>query len=144
MWSGVGRRLRAAAARGGQRGDQREGRSRAVRATEPGLGEVVRCAVAVRGGGGAVAGRRRALVFRGQGWWRRRGVALEQLPRAGELGVHVAGGEQSVVADFGVAVGQHVQQEAADELVRGQRAGIAVLGAEGDGGGGDRHQPAVT
>ena len=58
-------------------------------------------------------------------------VLFDQLAGAYELGVDVAGGEQPVVADLGVAVGQNVQQETADELVRGQRTGIVVLGAPG-------------
>lgn len=50
-----------------------------------------------------------------------------------ESGVYVAGCEQSEVADFGEALGQDMQQEAANEFERGQGLGVAVLGVEGDG-----------
>jgi len=42
-----------------------------------------------------------------------------------------------------IPVGQDVEQEAADELVRGQRAGGGILGAEGDGVVSHRNQAGV-
>ena len=45
-------------------------------------------------------------------------AAREQLAGAGDVGGTVAVGEQAIVADAVEALGQHVHQEAADELVR--------------------------
>ncbi len=46
---------------------------------------------------------------------------LEQVPGAGEVLGAPAIGEQAVVADAVEAVGEHVDEEAADELVRCER-----------------------
>ena len=49
---------------------------------------------------------------------RRRWRGIEELAAAGQLGLAGAVAEQSVVADALEAVGQDMQQEASDELVR--------------------------
>ena len=102
MVSGVRWRVIAAAAGGRQWPQQNEDRAGAVRAAEFRLGGVGCCAVARRFGPVAIAGG-------GGGWRRRRAVLLQQLPCPHQLGVHVAGGEQAVVANLGVAVGQDVR-----------------------------------
>src|SRR5262245_23245721 len=52
----------------------------------------------------------------------------EQLAGAGNVGGTVAVGEQSVVADAVKAPGQHVQEEAPDELVGGERHRLVSSG----------------
>jgi hypothetical protein len=54
------------------------------------------------------------------------------MTRLGERAGDVEGCEQAEVTDLDEASGQEVQQEAADELVGGQRGTRAVLGGEGD------------
>lgn len=65
----------------------------------------------------------------------------EQSLRLRESGFHVAGGEQSVVSDLDELLGQHVEQESADELLGGEGAGLGAAGAEGDAVVGDAQQP---
>ena len=75
----------------------------------------------------------------------------EQFACAGDVGGTVAVGEQAVVADAVEALGQHVDQEAADELVSGERHGLppvrsvdaVILPAEGDAVVVDRDQTAI-
>ena len=75
----------------------------------------------------------------------------EQLARPRDVGGAVAAGEQPVVADAMEALGQHVHQEAPDELVRGQRHRLVaarpfdpvILPLEGDAGLVGRDQPAI-
>ena len=65
---------------------------------------------------------------------------MKQLASAGQVGGALAVGEQAVVADAMEALGQDVDQEAADELVGGQRHRLVsarpvdavVLVSEGD------------
>ncbi|SRR6266480_5840870 len=65
----------------------------------------------------------------------------EQLTRTCDVGGARAFGEQAVVADAVQALGQHVDEEATDELVGGERHGLVsiaaldavVLPLEGDG-----------
>lgn len=47
------------------------------------------------------------------------------------------------MADLDEVFGEHVEQEAADELVWRERARVAGLGAEGDALVGERDEPAV-
>jgi hypothetical protein len=56
----------------------------------------------------------------------------EQLLGASEQGVDVGRSEQSVVSDLDETVGQNVEEEAADELVGGDRAGGIATGAKDD------------
>ena len=56
----------------------------------------------------------------------------EQLTGAGELGVDVARGHHADVPDLHVLLGQHVIDEAGEEVLPRQRDGLAVLGAKGD------------
>lgn len=56
----------------------------------------------------------------------RRGIG-EQSPDDGEPGPADAVGEEAVMADAVEAVGQAVEQEAADELVRRQRHGARCI-----------------
>ena len=60
------------------------------------------------------------------------GVGASRRRATRKLAVDVGGGEQAEVADLDEAAGQDVEQEAADEFVRGERDGGAVLGGEGD------------
>src|SRR5438046_2958178 len=69
----------------------------------------------------AGAGRRWWLVVGGLGVGPIRGSRAEQAPDPGDVGGPGAAGEQAVVADAVEAVGQHVEQEAADELVGRER-----------------------
>jgi hypothetical protein len=57
---------------------------------------------------------------------------FEELFCPGELGVHVARGEQSEVSDLGEALGQDVHQKTPDEFKGRQCFGVAVLCVEGD------------
>src|SRR5215472_5136840 len=59
------------------------------------------------------------------------GQSTEQLAGAGEVGGTVAVGEEAIVADPVEALGQHVHQEAADELMRGERHRLPAVGAVG-------------
>ncbi len=75
-----------------------------------------------------------------QGEHRRQGRrGVEELAAAGQLGLAAMVAEQSIVADALEAVGQDMQQEASDELVRVEGHDLAatvvpvVLPAEGDG-----------
>ncbi len=52
---------------------------------------------------------------------------LEQLAETGDVVAASAVGEQAVVADAVEALGQHVDEEAADELVRCERHGLVAL-----------------
>ena len=67
-----------------------------------------------------------------------------------ELVVAVALGEEAVVADAMKVVGQHMQQEAANELMRAQAhdaapcAAAAVLVGEGDLVTGDGEEPRIA
>src|SRR5215212_6641124 len=73
----------------------------------------------------AGAGRRWWLVVGGLGVDLIRGRGRgEQSPDPGDVGRPGAAGEQAVVADAVEAVGQDVQQEAADELVRREGHGL--------------------
>src|SRR6195952_1745946 len=79
------------------------------------------------------------------------GPGGQQVADAGEIGAAGDAGEQAVVADAVEALGQDVQEEAPDELVRGQRQGAValrpvaaiVLDAEGDGGRVEADEPPV-
>src|SRR5215469_15502275 len=79
------------------------------------------------------------------------GQSTEQLAGAGEVGGTIAVGEEAIVADPVEALGQHVHQEAADELMRGERHRLPAVGAvdavvlppEGDGIGVGGDQSAV-
>lgn len=51
---------------------------------------------------------------------------VEQLPAQGELGGSLAVCKEAIVADAVKAIGQAVQQEAADELVRCQEHGLGL------------------
>ena len=51
----------------------------------------------------------------------------EQLPRAGDVVGASVFGEQAVVADAVQALGQHVDEEATDELVGGERPASSVF-----------------
>jgi hypothetical protein len=51
----------------------------------------------------------------------------DDLPDAGDGVCAPAGGEETVVADAVEAVGQDMEQEAADKLVRRQRHGLAPV-----------------
>ena len=53
----------------------------------------------------------------------------EQLASAGDVLGTFAGGEQTIVADAVEACGQHVHEEAADELVHGERHHLVALAA---------------
>ncbi len=70
------------------------------------------------------------LCRRRDGGWR---PGLEHRARGDELRVDVARGEQPVVAQRDEAVGQDVQQEAAEGFVRVQRRDFFAAGTEGDG-----------
>src|SRR3954466_2857834 len=72
----------------------------------------------------AGAGRRWWLVVGWLGIGLIRGNWGEQAPDPGDVGGPLVAGEQAVVADAVEAVGQDVQQEAADELVRRERHGL--------------------
>src|SRR5271157_4525029 len=61
----------------------------------------------------------------------RAGWRGEQLAGARKVGHAVAVGEQAVVTDAMQALGQHVYQEAPDELMRGQRHDLVAGGAVG-------------
>jgi len=52
----------------------------------------------------------------------------EQLTRLVYVGGTIAIGEQAIVADAVEPLGQHVHQEAADELVRGERHRFPAAG----------------
>src|SRR3954464_10882145 len=72
----------------------------------------------------AGAGRRWWLVVGGLWGGLIRGNWGEQVPDPGDVGDPRSTGEEAVVADAGEAVGQDVQQEAADELIRRERHGL--------------------
>ena len=57
---------------------------------------------------------------------RRGGRLMQKLASGGDVVLAVGVGEQSVVADAMKAGGQHVQQEAAHELLGGQGHGFVV------------------
>src|SRR5215472_9454844 len=59
------------------------------------------------------------------------GQSTEQLAGAGDVGGTIAVGEEAIVADPVEALGQHVHQEAADELMRGERHRLPAVGAVG-------------
>src|SRR5204863_3194153 len=69
------------------------------------------------------------------------GHSTEQLAGAGDVSGTIAVGEEAIVADPVETLGQHVHQEAADELMRGERHRLpaagpvdtVVLPPEGDG-----------
>ena len=84
-------------------------RAAAVRA------DVERLAGQVDGGAPASSARRRFV-----GWWRGEQVAAQR-----QLGGAMAVGEEADMADAVEAVGQGVQQEAADELVGVERHDLA-------------------
>src|SRR6266545_8084889 len=67
-------------------------------------------------------------------WARVAGLALGVKTAAGEneFGAEIAAGQQAVVADLDEAVGQNVEQEAADEFLRGHGDALAVLGTKAD------------
>ena len=75
----------------------------------------------------------------------------QQLAQVGQVGGATAVGEEPVVADAMEALRQHVHEEAADELVRGERHGLVPAGSldpvilelEGDALRIGRDQPAV-
>jgi len=80
--------------------------------------------------------------------WRRR---REQRAGQRDIELAAAAGEQAIVTDAVEALGQNVEQEAADELVGAERHGTLPVGAvtaiilvaEGDAGVVERDQPAV-
>src|SRR5215204_7367218 len=72
----------------------------------------------------AGAGRRWWLVVGGLGVGLVRGNWGEQVPDPGDVGDPRSTGEEAVVADAVEAVGQDMEQEAADELVRRERHGL--------------------
>src|SRR5215472_1696280 len=59
------------------------------------------------------------------------GQSTEQLAGVGDVSGTVAVGEEAIVADPVEALGQHVHQEAADELMRGERHRLPAVGAVG-------------
>jgi len=84
-----------------------------------------------------------AEVARGRGVGARRAgghvgsrrSAPQQLMRDGELGVEMARGEEAVMANLDEAPGQDVEDEAAEELLRGEGDAGVAAGAEGDAAG---------
>lgn len=88
--------------------------------------------------------REEQLDPRSGGWIRaRRSSRSEQRARSFEERLDVRAGEQAVVSDLDVALGQHVLDEASEELDRRDRDRLAVLGAEGDVVVADVNDPAV-
>ena len=69
------------------------------------------------------------LLLRLYDAWR----STEQLAGASDVGGAVTIGEQAIVADAVEPLGQHVQEEAPDELVRGERHRLPAVGRERDG-----------
>jgi len=75
----------------------------------------------------------------------------QQFADAGDVGGAIAVSQEAVVADAVLALGKHVDEEAADELVRLQRHGLVaagpldpvVLDPEGDAVGAGPDQAAV-
>src|SRR6266545_2010001 len=78
-------------------------------------------------------------------WARVAALALGLKAAAGEneFGAEIAAGQQAVVADLDEAVGQNVEQEAADEFLRGHGDAFAVLGTKADAVFVERDQPVI-
>ena len=72
---------------------------------------------------------RLAVIGDGSGWLAQRFCNGEQLTNAGDIVGATAFGEQAVVADAVQAFGQHVDEEAADELVCGKRHALVSIAA---------------
>src|SRR5690242_6029595 len=72
----------------------------------------------------AGAGRRSWLVVGGLWGGLIRGNWGEQVPYPGDVGDPRSTGEEAVVADALEAIGQDIEQAAADELVRRERHGL--------------------